>query len=86
MNTPKSMQSKVFGAACPTLKKKMWQFKNSRERGEISDLPNIIKPTAFRSKTYQWGPYQGTLDEIKEFARTKGKSFLTLGAIKIKVS
>ncbi len=67
-------------------KKLLWNFVPKKSRGEVSDLPSTIKPIAFRSKIFKWGPYQGTIEEIKEFAKLKGIQTLQSGAIKYKVA
>lgn len=67
-------------------KKKMWNFHSARTRGKVAELPNKIKPKAFRSPIYIFGPYEGTLEEIKQFARMKGLTHLQNGAIKYRVA
>ena len=68
------------------MKKKLWNFASAKDRGELSELPDTIKEKGFRSGIFKFGPYEGTLAEIKEFAKMKGKSFLKNGAIKYKIA
>lgn len=68
------------------MKKKLWNFASVKERGELAELPDTIKEKGFRSGIFKFGPYEGTLAEIKEFAAMKGKSFIKNGAIKYKVA
>ena len=77
--------SSIWHSARVKTKKNIWNFRSSRERMALPELPTKIKPVSFGSKVYQWGPYQGTLEEIKDFARTKKIATLTNGAIKYKV-
>ncbi len=67
-------------------KKKLWNFKPARERGQLAELPTKIKPISFGSKIYVWGQYRGTLEDIKDFARIKGFPMLQNGAIKYKIA
>lgn len=67
-------------------KKKLWNHLNRRERGQLAELPTNIKQIGFNTGIFQWGPYKGPLEDLKEFARFKGVSTLTCGAIKYKVA
>lgn len=77
--------SPIFNSPLKKEKKRLWNFRSVRERGQLAELPTKIKPVTFGSKVYQFGIYQGTLDDIKEFAKMKGCSLLTNGAIKYKI-
>lgn len=77
--------SNVWHSPFKREKKRLWNFRSVRERGQLAELPTKIKPVTFGSKVYQFGIYQGTLDDIKEFAKMKGRSLLTNGAIKYKI-
>lgn len=68
------------------MKKKLWNFANKQDRGTIPELPDTIKEKGFRTGVFKFGPYEGTLAEIKEFAKMKGKSFIKNGAIKYKIA
>ncbi len=77
--------SRAFNSPFKREKKKAWNFRAARDRGQLAELPTKIKPISFGSKIYVWGQYRGTLEDIKDFARIKGISLLTNGAIKYKI-
>jgi hypothetical protein len=52
----------------------------------VSEIAPKIKSVGIGSKIFKLGPYQGTIEELKEFARIKGMDSLSVGAIKIKVA
>lgn len=79
-------ENSIWNAARAKVSKRHWSFHNAKTRGKIADLPTTIKPIAFKSPIFKWGQYRGTLEEIKEFAKMKGVSMLTNGAIKYKVA
>lgn len=66
-------------------KKRLWNFANRRDRGQLAELGPKIKQVGFNTGIYQFGPYVGNLADIKEFAAMKGLSFLQNGAVKYKV-
>ena len=84
-NTPKSMQSSIWAAAHTATKKRLWNFRSKGERGAIPELPNELRKIGFTGDKYQLGEYIGTLADLKEFAKIKGLSALTHGAIKYKI-
>ena len=65
-------------------KKKLWNFRPRKERGEIAALSPKLKKLEFKGDKYRFGPYVGTLADIREFAATKGLEFVTVGAVKYK--
>lgn len=83
--TESSMTCKIWSCANSKVKKNNWNFQTKKQRGELPDLPSTIKPVAFGSKIYKMGPYEGTLEELKEFAAFKGKTALRNGAVVYKV-
>ena len=85
IRSPKPMTCKIWSCANSKVKKNTWNFRTKKERGELPDLPSTIKPVAFGSKIYKMGPYEGTLDELREFAAFKGKTALRNGAVVYKV-
>lgn len=78
--------SSVWSAARAKVSKKHWSFKNARNRGNLPELPPKIKQIGFRTGVFQFGPYKGTLEEIKEFARMKGLESLKCGAVNYKTA
>lgn len=76
----------IWNSARSKASKKHWSFRNSKARGELPELPEKIKQIGFNTGIFKFGPYRGTLEEIKEFAKIKGINCLTNGAIKYKVS
>jgi len=76
----------IWNSARVKSTKKMWNFLSKKERGNLPELPDTIKPIAFRSKIFVWGPYQGTLEDLKHFAKLKGIASLKSGAITYKVA
>ena len=90
--TPKTLICKVWNSAHSKPKKNNWHLLGKRQRSELPELPNKIKPVtngkikAGETKIYRYGPYTGTLEEIKEFAAFKGENFLTMGAVRIKLA
>lgn len=76
----------LWRAARAKVSKKHWSFKNAKTRGELPELPAKIKQIGFRTGIFQFGPYKGTLADIKEFAASKGLTSLQCGAIKYKVA
>ena len=91
MNTntyePKSpiKEQSIWNSARVKSIKKTWNFLKKKDRGTLPELPDTIKPIAFRSKIFKWGPYQGTLEDLKHFAKLKGRGVLRMGCVKIKV-
>lgn len=85
---PRSLEksSPIFNSPFKKEKKKTWNFLPKRQRGELAELPTKIKQIGFNSKIFQFGQYQGTLEDLKEFARMKNIPFLTCGAIKYKTA
>lgn len=67
-------------------KKRLWNFANRRDRGQLAELQPKIKQVGFNTGIYQFGPYVGNLADIKEFAAMKGLPFLQNGAVKYKVA
>lgn len=84
--SPKSMTSKIWSCANSKAKKNNWHFAPKKLRGNLPELSPKIKPTTFGSKIYRLGPYEGTLEELKEFAAMKGMTRLTNGAVSYKVA
>lgn len=84
--TEASMTCKIWSCANSKVKKNTWNFQPKKLRGQLPKLSPTIKPVAFGSKIYRFGPYEGTLDELKEFAAMKGLATLKNGAITYKVA
>ena len=84
--TPASLKSKTWNAAQPKFKKKSWEFQKAKSRGQLPELSSVIKPITFGSKVYRFGPYEGTLAELKEFAALKGIPSLRNGIITYKTA
>lgn len=76
----------IWNAARAKVSKKHWSFVNARNRGKLPELPEKIKKVGFNTGIFQFGPYRGTIEEIKEFAKMKGIDCLINGAIKYKVA
>jgi hypothetical protein len=85
-HSPKSTICKIWSCANSKAKKNNWHFAAKKQRGNLPELSPKIKPVAFGSKVYKMGPYQGTLEELKEFAAMKGMTRLTNGAVSYKVA
>ncbi len=79
-------QNSIWNAARAKTSKKHWSFRTAKTRGELPELPKKIKQIGFNTGIFQWGPYKGPLEAIKEFARFKGVNELKCGAIKYKVA
>lgn len=84
--SPKSMTCKIWSCDNTKAKKNNWHFAPKKLRGTVSEIAPKIKSLGVGSKTYKFGPYEGTLEELKEFARIKGMATLSLGCVKIKVA
>lgn len=84
--TPKGLSSKAFQTARVQSRKKLWNFLSAKNRGEVPELPDCIKPVKFGSNQYSFGQYVGSLEDIKEWAAMKGKTALKMGAVKIKLA
>jgi len=84
--TTKSLQSKTWSAAPTKAKKNHWNYLPAKLRGQLPEISSTIKPKTFGSKIYKLGPYEGSLEELKEFAAFKGLTTLTNGAIRYKVA
>lgn len=80
------MKPKIWSCVNQRVSRSNWSLKPKSERGLVADLSPVIKPVAFGSKVYRLGSYQGTLHELKEFAKMKNISRLTNGAISYKVA
>lgn len=78
--------SNVWHSPFKREKKRLWNFLPKAQRGQIAELPTKIKQIGFNSKIFKFGPYQGSLEDIKEFARMKGMDFVSNGAIKYKIA
>lgn len=89
-NTPEPRSNvkpqSIWNSARVKTKKKLWNFLPKNQRGSLPELPATIKPIAFRSKIFKWGPYQGTIEDILDFAKYKGVKSLKSGAITYKVA
>lgn len=84
--TPKALKSKTWSAAPTKSKKNHWNYLPAKLRGQLSEISPVIKPKTFGSKIYKLGPYEGSLDELKEFAAFKGLTTLKNGAIVYKTA
>lgn len=84
--SPKGLTSIIWSCANAKTKKNIWNFRPKKVRGEVVDLSPVIKPVTFGSKIYRLGHYEGTLDELKEFAKMKGLSTLRNGIVTYKVA
>ena len=80
--SPKGMSSSIWQSPRFKHQKKLWNFAKKKDRGETSELPPKIKRLDFKGDKYKFGPYVGTLADIKEFARMKGLDFVQVGAVK----
>ena len=80
------MQPKIWSCVNAKTAKNKWNFHPKKTRGQVAELSSTIKPETFGSKVYKMGPYRGTLNELKEFAKMKNFSHLTNGAIRYKVA
>ncbi len=78
--------SNVWNSPFRKTKKTLWNFRGARDRGQLPELPTKIKQIGFNSKIYQWGQYCGPLEDLKGFAKIKGISTLTCGAVKYRVA
>lgn len=76
----------IWNAARAKVSKKHWSFNKKRDRGNLPELPEKIKQIGFNTGIFKFGPYRGTLEEIKEFAKMKGLKSLKCGAINYKVA
>lgn len=79
-------ENSIWNSARAKVSKKHWSFKTAKARNKLPELPEKIKQIGFRTGIYQWGPYKGPLEDLKEFARFKGVSTLVCGAVKYKVA
>jgi hypothetical protein len=79
-------ENSIWNAARAKVSKRHWSFKTAKTRGKLPELPEKIKKVGFNTGIFQFGPYRGTIEEIKEFAKIKGIDCLTNGAIKYKVA
>ena len=79
-------ENSIWNAARAKVSKKHWSFVNARNRGKLPELPQKIKQIGFRTGVFKFGPYVGSLADIKEFAASKGLTSLQCGAIKYKVA
>lgn len=84
--TPKSLRSKTWSAAQPKVKKNHWNYLPTKLRSQLAEISPVIKPKTFGSKIYKLGPYEGTLEELKQFAAFKGLTTLKCGVVKYKVA
>jgi hypothetical protein len=85
-SSPKSMTCKIWSCESVKSKGNKWDFQPKNQRGLVSEIAPKIKSVGVGSKIFKLGPYQGTIEELKEFARIKGMDSLSMGAIKIKVA
>jgi hypothetical protein len=85
-SSPKTMRAKIWSCANSKVKKTNWSFALKKERGSLPEISSTIKPKTFGSKIYKMGPYEGTLEELKEFAAIKNLPVLRNGAISYKVA
>jgi len=76
----------IWNSARAKTSKKHWSFRNAKSRGELPELPAKIKQIGFRTGVFKFGPYVGSLADIKEFAASKGLTSLQCGAVKYKVA
>lgn len=83
--SPKSMRSSIWSAARAKNNKKIWNYVRAKDRGQIAALPSTLKKVGFKGDIYKLGQYVGPLEDLKEFARFKGLTVLTFGAIKYKL-
>ena len=79
-------ENSIWNVARAKVSKKHWSFVNARNRGKLPELPQKIKQIGFRTGVFKFGPYVGSLADIKEFAASKGLTSLQCGAIKYKVA
>ena len=90
--SPKSLISSIWTSAHAKPKKNSWHLLSKRQRSELPAIAPTIKPVTNgkikggETKMYRYGPYVGSLEEIKEFAAFKGETSLTMGACRIKVA
>lgn len=80
------MTCKIWSCDNTKAKKNNWHFAPKKLRGQVSEIQPKIKSLSVGSKVYKLGPYEGTLEELKEFARIKGMVSLKMGAVNIKVA
>jgi mannose/fructose/N-acetylgalactosamine-specific phosphotransferase system component IID len=83
-NTPKSMRQSIWKSARTKNNRRLWNYVRKSERGKLPELSPVLKKLSFRGDKYKMGPYEGTLEELREFAAFKGMPFLQVGAIKYK--
>lgn len=76
----------IWNSARAKVSKKHWSFKTVKTRGKLPELPQKIKQIGFRTGVFKFGPYVGSLADIKEFAASKGLTSLQCGAVKYKVA
>lgn len=76
----------IWNAARAKVSKKHWSFKTAKARNKLPELPEKIKQIGFRTGVFKFGPYVGSLADIKEFAASKGLTSLQCGAVKYKVA
>lgn len=84
--TPKSLRQSVWSMARAKTNNKNWSFqapdKRRKKNQPIEQDFIVVKMT--KGRKYSFNGCEGVeLDDLKEFARMKGKSFIKMGAIKI---
>lgn len=80
------MTCKIWTCQNEKVKQNKWNFQPRRNRGLVGEIEPKIKSLGVGSKLYKLGPYEGSLDDLKEFAALKGMATLSLGCVKIKVA
>ncbi len=80
------MTCKIWQCESTKPKKNSWHFQPRKNRGAVSEIAPSIKSLGVGSKVYKLGPYEGSLEDLKEFAQIKGMVSLSLGCVKIKVA
>lgn len=80
------MQCKIWSSNSLRAKRNGWDFKPRKMRGQVSEIAPKIKSLGVGSKIFKLGPYEGTLEELKEFAALKGMVSLKMGSVNIRVA
>jgi hypothetical protein len=80
------MTCKIWSCENTKVKKNNWHFAPKKQRGTVSEIAPKIKSLGVGSKVYKLGPYEGSLEDLKEFARIKNIPSLKMGAVNIRVS
>jgi hypothetical protein len=80
------MTCKIWQCQNERVKQNKWNFQPRKSRGQVSEIAPSIKSLGVGSKIFKLGRYEGTLEELKEFAALKGIATLRMGAVNIRTA